>query len=208
MTASAAHRATGGSRSALIADTALALLAERGMRGLTHRAVDEAAGLPQGSTSNQARTRLALLQAAVRRLAEREAAVLAVDELPPASGDRPAPLDAMALAVHRYLDGHHALLVARYELALEAGRRPELREFYDRTGARFREPLTAMMAAAGSAEPERHALSLVSWCEGLMLACAIGSYHRSVPSVDELHRDLDELLRGMLGGGPPGAARP
>ncbi len=33
-----------------IADAALNLLAERGMRGLTHRAVDEAAGLPQGST--------------------------------------------------------------------------------------------------------------------------------------------------------------
>ncbi|WP_432124246.1 TetR/AcrR family transcriptional regulator [Streptomyces sp. C10-9-1] len=208
MTATAAHRTTGGSRSELIADTALALLAERGMRGLTHRAVDEAAGLPQGSTSNQARTRLALLQAAVCRLAEREAAVLAVDELPPATGDRPAPLDAMALAVHRYLAGHHALLVARYELALEAGRRPELREFYDRTGARFREPLTAMLAAAGSTEPERHALSLVSWCEGLMLACAIGSYHRSVPSEEELRRGLEELLRGMLGGDPPGAARP
>ncbi|MEU1948240.1 TetR/AcrR family transcriptional regulator, partial [Streptomyces sp. NPDC020125] len=28
----------------MIADTALGLLAERGMRGLTHRAVDEAAG--------------------------------------------------------------------------------------------------------------------------------------------------------------------
>ncbi|MFJ4009287.1 TetR/AcrR family transcriptional regulator [Streptomyces sp. NPDC090026] len=208
MTTTAAHRATGGSRSELIADTALALLAERGMRGLTHRAVDEAAGLPQGSTSNQARTRLALLQAAVRRLAEREAAVLAVDELPPASGDRPAPLDAMALAVHRYLVGHHALLVARYELVLEAGRRPELREFYDRTGARFREPLTAMLTAAGSTDPERHALSLVSWCEGLMLACAIGSYHRSVPSEEELRRGLEELLRGMLGGTPPGAARP
>ncbi|HLL33473.1 MAG TPA: TetR/AcrR family transcriptional regulator, partial [Streptomyces sp.] len=49
------------SRADLVADTALALLAERGMRGLTHRAVDEAAGLPQGSTSNVARTRQALL---------------------------------------------------------------------------------------------------------------------------------------------------
>ncbi|MEU1282341.1 TetR/AcrR family transcriptional regulator [Streptomyces sp. NPDC005805] len=198
----------GTPRAELIADTALALLAERGMRGLTHRAVDEAAGLPQGSTSNHARTRLALLEAAVRRLAEREAAVLTVAELPPPSGGRPALLDAMAVAVHRYLTRHSELLVARYELALEAGRRPELRAFYDRTGARFREPLVAMMAAAGSAEPERHALSLVSWCEGLMLSCAIGSYHQAVPSEDELRTGFGELLRGMLGEGAPAGRDP
>lgn len=76
----------GTSRAGLIADTALTLLAERGMRGLTHRAVDERAGLPQGSTSNHARTRQALLEAAVRRLAEREAQVLA-----PESFRRTAP---------------------------------------------------------------------------------------------------------------------
>src|ERR1700761_2889176 len=65
-----------------VADAALALLAERGTRGLTHRAVDEAAGLPQGSTSNIARTRRALLELAVRRLADREARVLALHEMP------------------------------------------------------------------------------------------------------------------------------
>ncbi|MER6985055.1 TetR/AcrR family transcriptional regulator, partial [Streptomyces carpinensis] len=70
------------SRPERVADAALALLAERGMRGLTHRAVDEAAGLPQGSTSNLARTRQALLDLAVRRLAEREARVLAPHEWP------------------------------------------------------------------------------------------------------------------------------
>src|SRR5215212_7376951 len=133
----------GGPRAELIADTALALLAERGMRGLTHRAVDEAAGLPPGSTSNHARTRAALLKAAVRRLAEREAQVLRPGEMP-SPGDGPAahhgadplpPLaDALALALHRSLTQQRDLLIARYELALEATRRPELREFYDATG--------------------------------------------------------------------------
>ncbi|MFD7614272.1 TetR/AcrR family transcriptional regulator [Streptomyces sp. NPDC059828] len=186
-------------RSALIADTALALLAERGMRGLTHRAVDEAAGLPQGSTSNHARTRQALLEAAVRRLAEREAQVLAPDGLPAGAQGVDGVLDALSLALHRYLTGHRTLLVCRYELALEATRRPELREFYDRTGAAFREPLVALMRDAGSAEPERHALSVVAWCEGLMFSCAVGSYHASVPSRSELRKGFGELLHGMLG---------
>ncbi|WP_031071473.1 TetR/AcrR family transcriptional regulator [Streptomyces sp. NRRL S-118] len=222
-------------RAELIADTALALLAERGMRGLTHRAVDERAGLPQGSTSNHARTRQALLEAAVRRLADREAQVLGPDELPspgpagsragagdgsgadtgPDAGSGPdggsaggasdpgagldAVLDALSLALHRYLTHHRDLLVARYELALEATRRPELRGFYDTAGRRFREPLTALMRAAGSAAPDRHTLSLVAWAEGLMFSCAVGSFHATVPDRAELRAGLEELLRGMLG---------
>ncbi|MFE4540179.1 TetR/AcrR family transcriptional regulator [Streptomyces scopuliridis] len=201
-------RSTGSSsRAELIADAALTLLAERGMRGLTHRAVDELAGLPQGSTSNHARTRQALLEAAIRRQAEREARVLTPDEMPVGAGGRGAPVDALALALHRYLTGHPELLVARYELALEATRRPELRAYYDATGQRFREPLVAMMTAAGSPDPARHALSLVAWCEGLMFSCAAGSYHDSVPSLDALRLGFTELLRGMLGtaDGPPSA---
>ncbi|MFF3396326.1 TetR/AcrR family transcriptional regulator [Streptomyces sp. NPDC002669] len=214
-----ATRTAGTSRADLIADAALALLAERGMRGLTHRAVDERAGLPQGSTSNCARTRQALLEAAVRRLAEREARVLAPDGLLPAAGAGSGPgpegrgpgadgapaagaaelVAGLARVLHRYLTDHPELLVCRYELALEATRRPELREFFDATGRQFREPLLALMTAAGSAEPERHALSLVAWCEGLMFSCAAGSYSRSVPSEEELHAGFAELLGGMLG---------
>ena len=58
------------SRRALIADAAISTLARDGMRGLTHRAVDRTAGLPEGSASYYFRTRQALLQAAVERLAE------------------------------------------------------------------------------------------------------------------------------------------
>lgn len=197
--------ATGRSRPELITDTALTLLVERGMRGLTHRAVDERAGLPQGSTSNYARTRQALLEATVRRLAEREAQILALKEIPSPSAGLDGIVAALALVLHRHLTHHRELLVARYELGLEATRRPELRKFYDAAGRHhFREPLNALMAAAGSREPERHALSLVAWCEGLMFSCAAGSYHSAVPSEEELRTGFTELLRGMLGA--PGAA--
>ncbi|MEV6796018.1 TetR/AcrR family transcriptional regulator [Streptomyces sp. NPDC051320] len=194
----------GAPRAELIADSALELLAGRGMRGLTHRAVDEFAGLPQGSTSNYARTRQALLEVAVRRQAEREAAVLTPDAMPVpadvAAHGRDNLAASLATALHRYLTRHPELLVSRYELALEATRRPELREFYDRAGRQFREPLVALMRGAGSPEPERHALSLVAWCEGLMFSCAAGSYHDDVPSREELRRGFGELLHGMLAG--------
>ncbi|MCC4318781.1 TetR/AcrR family transcriptional regulator [Streptomyces malaysiensis] len=205
--ASSAPSAASASRAELIADTALALLAERGMRGLTHRAVDEAAGLPLGSTSNHARTRAALLKAAVRRLAQREAEVLAPDEMPrpadapPDEADPVAgPADALSLALHRSLTTQRDLLIARYELALEATRRPELREFYDATGRGFREPLEAMMTALGSTEPRRHARSLVAWCEGLMFSCVAGADHDAAPDRAALRTGFEELLRGMLDG--------
>ena len=45
---------------------------EQGVRAVTHRAVDAAAGLPAGSTSNHFRTRDALFDALVVRISERE----------------------------------------------------------------------------------------------------------------------------------------
>ena len=57
-----------------ILDGALAVLAEQGMRGLTHRAVDTAAGLPAGSTSYYFRSRAALVAGCVERLVERDLA--------------------------------------------------------------------------------------------------------------------------------------
>ncbi|WP_329341584.1 TetR/AcrR family transcriptional regulator [Streptomyces sp. NBC_00663] len=192
-------RASNASRADLVADTALALLAERGMRGLTHRAVDEAAELPPGSTSNVARTRQALLELAVRRLADREARVLGLHELPDPRGGFPAMVDALALATHRALTRHRELTLARYELALEATRRPELRAYFDDAGARFRDQLTALLTAMGSTEPARHVLSLVAWADGLMFSCVAGAFGSRVPSLDEVRAGLRELLDGMLG---------
>ncbi|MEU3892123.1 TetR/AcrR family transcriptional regulator [Streptomyces sp. NPDC029041] len=193
-------RTEGPARSDLVADTALALLAERGMRGLTHRAVDELAGLPQGSTSNLARTRQALLELAVRRLADREARVLGLHEMPGPEAGAGSVADALALATHRALTQHRALTLARYELALEATRRPELRAFFDATGARFRDRLTALVEAMGSTDPTRHTLSLVAWADGLMFSCVAGSFGAEVPSLEEVRAGLRELLEGMLKG--------
>ncbi|MFF3914505.1 TetR/AcrR family transcriptional regulator [Streptomyces sp. NPDC001852] len=194
-----AVRTPSASRADLVADAALALLAERGMRGLTHRAVDETAGLPPGSTSNVARTRQALLELAVRRHAEREARVLAPAELPDPSGGADALADGLALALHRSLTRGRDLLIARYELALEATRRPELRAFYDRAGAVFKEQLAALLTAVGSTDPARHVLSLVAWADGLMFSCAAGSFSAEEPGLEEIRKGLRELLTGMLG---------
>jgi DNA-binding transcriptional regulator YbjK len=171
------------------------------MRGLTHRAVDEAAGLPPGSTSNLARTRAALLELTLSWLTELEMRALA-----PAydsAAFEPADLPGMmAAALHIQVQDRRRTL-ARYELALEATRRPELREIYDAAGRRFRDPAVALLAALGSRDPVRHARQLVAFGEGLMFDAVAGA--GSVPTLDELDAALRDLLAGMLGI-PPGPA--
>ncbi|MEV0828202.1 TetR/AcrR family transcriptional regulator [Nonomuraea rubra] len=180
-------------RSDLVADTAITLLAERGMRGLTHRAVDEAADLPPGSTSNLARTRAALLELTLSRLTELETLALAgAYGSGPDEPDLPA---RMAQALHVQLTDRRRTL-ARYELALEATRRPELRRIYDEAGRRFRDPAVAMLAALGSTDPVRHARTLVAFADGLLFDAIAGA--GSVPTPEELEAALREVLAGML----------
>ncbi|MGA8791184.1 MAG: TetR family transcriptional regulator [Paenarthrobacter sp.] len=59
-----------------LADAALAVVAAKGLKGLTHRAVDAQAGVAVGTTSNYFRNRAALVSAAVDRVEERDTLLL------------------------------------------------------------------------------------------------------------------------------------
>ncbi|WP_026412594.1 TetR/AcrR family transcriptional regulator [Actinomadura oligospora] len=184
------------SRAELVADAAIALLVDRGMRGLTHRAVDEAAGLAPGSTSNIARTRLALLELTLTRLTELDDAALLADLAVPPSLTRDELTEIVAHALNVQLTSARRRALARYELALEANRRPELREIYGRAGRRFREPLIALVAAAGSPDPARHARRLVAFHEGVLFDALAGA--GDVPSLTDLRLATADFLRGIL----------
>lgn len=189
------------SRPELIADTAIALLAERGLRGLTHRAVDEAAGLPAGSTSNLARTRAALLETAFARLVQLETDALAAASALPPSGTEPSPerfADLVAETLHHTLTERRVQTLARFEFALEATRRPELRAIYDAGGTAFREPARQLLAALGSTDPDRHGRSFIAWCEGVLFDSLAGAGSRTAPTREELRVGLLELLDGLL----------
>ncbi len=185
-------------RAVVVADAAIAILAERGMRGLTHRAVDEAAGLPPGSTSNHARTRAALLELTLVRLAQREEAVFAAamtseGRMPESAGEVTRLADLLARTTHAAITVHRETTIARYELALEASRRPELRATYDEMGRRFREQAVAVLAAAGSPDPVRHGRQMVAYVEGLLFDAVVGA--GDVPTLEELDAAFRELLR-------------
>jgi AcrR family transcriptional regulator len=185
---------TPGARARQVADAAIAVLADHGARGLTHRAVDQAAGLPPGTTSNYARTREALLTLILARIAE-------LDLAEGAAGVAGSGLaDAVARMVHQWIiePGRRQRFLARLELAFEATRRPELRAAYDEMGRGFRAEAARLLAVAGSAHPERDAWTLIAWVEGTAFYALAGAGGTAVPSLAELRAQVTSLLASFV----------
>ncbi|MFF1368442.1 TetR/AcrR family transcriptional regulator [Streptomyces virginiae] len=210
-------------RRTLIADTAIDLVAAAGLRGLTHRAVDGAAGLPAGSTSYYFRTRTALIGACYARLAELDLGDVgdlsgfgevgdAVGGVggegsprpspPPAPAPGPAPADreaaaaALAGLLHRWLTVGRARQLARFELSLEAARNPELEADFHRAGQGARARAAGILAALGARRPEEAAELLVAWTDGLLYDRLAGALARSRPAPDL--PELTSITRRML----------
>lgn len=117
--------ARNNARRAALADAGIRVLAQDGARGLTHRAVDDAAGTPRGTTSNYFPTRDDLISALVDRIAERLTPDPDVMPLTGRSPDRTLFADYLRDTVRRLtLDPDVPL--ALFELRLEAARRPSV----------------------------------------------------------------------------------
>jgi DNA-binding transcriptional regulator YbjK len=190
----------GEDRQAAIADAAIHLVATRGLRGLTHRAVDAEAGLPPGSTSYYLRTRAALLTACVNRMLTRD---LTAQPPPGAAGpapDRADPVDLLVGMVVGLVRDRPDDLVARYELSLEASRQPELREAIIQGGRQLREGLAGLLAALGIADAEAAAWPAAAMMDGLMYDRVAGAGTTLSPDAFEaaVRRSLKALLTGLL----------
>lgn len=150
--------------------SAIDVLAEDGVRGLTHRAVDKAADMPAGTTSAYCRTRQALLTALVRRLVERDQAELH------AAGKELTPLrDADQLAgliaefVERRLAGEgRRRSLARHACAVESVRHPELRDILVPREKAAGDAVRAFLDAHGVADAEDCTLTLPACVDGLV----------------------------------------
>ena len=197
------------SRRDLIADAAISTLARDGMRGLTHRAVDRTAGLPEGSASYYFRTRQALLQATVERLAEltttdmlASAALVDSAAVPPPLAPELTDFGALAAAlVGSWLAAGRERQLARYELSLEATRRPELRQTLVTTGAAIRAVIAGRFAAAGVPEPHQRAADFAAFIDGLLFDQIAGAGNRELTARD-VRAAIDTLLAGVTASRP------
>lgn len=115
-------------RRAELADAGLRILAREGARGLTHRAIDEEAKVPKGTSSNYFRSRSDVIAGMIERIGERLAPDPTIHRS--LASKTPSPelfADYMRDIVARLL-GNRDVTLALFELRLEASRRPEIRD--------------------------------------------------------------------------------
>jgi len=156
-------------RRVTLLDAAIQILGERGVRAVTHRAVDAEAGVSAGSTGNYFSTREALFAAIVERFAERERQnfeELAVTVVP----TTPAELGrTLGTFVRHGTTRNRTLTLCRCALLVEAANNPGLREQMAVTGAGVSAWFTAWLRLVGSTDPSHHMHVLGNYVTGLTL---------------------------------------
>ena len=182
-------------RRSTILDGALAVLAEQGMRGLTHRAVDAAAGLPSGSTSYYFRSRATLEQ---WDLAEDVPDVEAA--LRTAGPDVSEALAGVLTAVGvRMATTERWRTLARYELSLAAVRDPALRGDLIAGGDTIRRRGAALLAMVGAVEPETASAQVAAVLDGLVYTALVRGPHDPEALAAWLRPALEQVVHGVPG---------
>ncbi|WP_369033930.1 TetR/AcrR family transcriptional regulator [Streptomyces adonidis] len=157
-------------RRTVLADAAISVLADAGARGLTHRAVDTAAGLPSGTTSAYFRTRQALLTALVRRLVDLDQAELReLGEATPVPRDTGELVTGLVGFCARRLTGEgRRRSLARYACAIESVRHPELREVLVPRDNPARRVAAEFLAGRGVRDAPGRTVTLLTCVDGLV----------------------------------------
>lgn len=183
-------------------EAAIRVVAARGLRGLTHRAVDAEAGVAQGSTSGYYRTRLALLTALTEHVSWKLTGI--VKDLEASIMARPDGLDQQANA--QRVAGEVVtlltcfvetpdLVVVQAELALEALRSPQLLEVFDPWREELSQLVTAIGTGADVAHARDRAQTTVAAFQGLLTTAMLRPESERVAYVADGARQFIELLR-------------
>lgn len=151
-----------------ILDAAITVLGTRGPRHLTHRAVDEQAGLPTGSTSNRYRTREALLAGVLTRILDTETTSwnqLAgnLDTVDPHTFTT-----VVGALVHHLAHDGRTLTLARLAIFGEAAHQPALRQQIADSKAHLTAWAAPLMAALGARHPATALHLLLALIDGLL----------------------------------------
>lgn len=193
-----------GRRTQLL-DAGLRVIARDGMRGLTHRAVENEAGVPHGSTTYYFGTRYDLLAALSvhMRDTDREKVEPIAHQLTLLLADRSQEFDlsAMAAATVAWVEANPELQLARYEMQLAGARDPQLKELMTSCAITFRRMIEPIVVGAGSKQPERHARMVQAMIDGMVL-----DWLTHTDEDPSLIADGLERILSTFGAGAPAAA--
>lgn len=162
-----------GGRRRQVLDAAIEVLGAGGLRRLTYQAVDAAAGVPSGTTSNHFRTREALLDGLVAHLVTLD--LEDWDGGGVAGSGHPVPTgpEDFALALNRLVlqlvgPGSNRNL-ARYQLLMESVARPTLRVPLEQARGTLLVWGADILRGLGSRSPDRDCRTLFGMLDGLMM---------------------------------------
>lgn len=176
-------------RREVVLDAAVEVVNDGGMRGLTHRSVDERAGLASGATSNVFRTRSALVQGILQRVLERELAVWsALDE--PADSIEDLS-ERLAHLVEELATEHRSLTAARHAVVSEAVTDEKLLAVFTTARERAIDWAEGQLTRLGSRDPRSDGRALLALIDGLATA-ALTPAGRPI--------DADRAFRALLAG--------
>ena len=188
-TTAPARSEQGAERRAAILAATVRLLVRDGLAAVTHRAVAREAGVPLAATTYYFASKDELVTEAL--------AILVADEIERVSaraaalGDDISSPSRSAAAVAEVLFPNAEAaggLLAKFELYLEAARRPGLRATAAHWQGAFNELAESALALAGASDPKRLAPLLVAGVDGMLV-------HRLSEGIDDLEVDR---LRGQL----------
>ncbi len=163
-----------------LADAAIEVLGTAGIHKLSHRAVDERAGLPAGTAANYFPRRDDLLAAAAERVGELHMAEMAAADRAAAAATGaavPAGADALAgligASLYDAATRHRTRYLAAYELALESTRQPALAAAMSRLGAGALETTLAEHRSLGLPTTPEQVQALIALYNGTLLTLAV-----------------------------------
>jgi len=166
---------SGDVRRVQVAEAAIRILARKGARGLTHRAVDSELGFPQGSASHYYGTRLDLLIATFKRKVELDLAdmqwmsELAGGRLGPINSNRLA--DNLTATIFKWISPENRWRsLAGCELAIAATRQEDLKETMAASKEEFLQRLTILFQLLNAKHPAQAAAT----CQGFLMGVLYG----------------------------------
>jgi len=158
-----------------LADAAIQILGTAGIHKLSHRSVDERAGLPHGTAANYFPTRDDLLTAAARRVAGLHLAEMTAADLQAAgAAGRDVLAELIGASLYDSATRHRARYLAIFELTLEATRRPELARSMADLGAAAVETTVAEHRALGLPTSPEQVHALITLFGGTLLTLVTG----------------------------------
>ena len=161
-------------RRQLLVDAAVDVVAAHGLRGLTHRAVDRQAGLPEGSCSSYLRTRHAMITALGGYVAGRLTTDVRAlsEELAGCAGDHEQAVERTSALFLRWLDARE-LLVAKLELTMEATRDQDLAEVFATWRRELVDVVDGILDAAGHPHSRERSATLVAALDGVLMGALL-----------------------------------